>query len=236
MNILVTSGCSFSDYRHSTWPNHLESLLQEFTPNHLGLMSQGNGIISRKLIHRVDKLLKTNSADELLVGVMWSGPQRHDFYNSSYPKNVKNCYDAIENPTGFVNDDKSWVIFNHFWETENCQDYYKNYYDPVFGYVSTMEHILRTQWFLEKHKIKYFMTTYTSEVFAPSEICHPEIEYLYNQINFDTFLPITGEYEWCRDFSNHEFTLKGDHHPSPNQHKEFAEHVIIPFLKEKQYI
>jgi len=236
MKILVTSGCSFSDYRHNTWPNHLGSLLPEYTQNHLGLMSQGNGIISRKLIYKVNQLLKTNSASELLVGIMWSGPNRHDFYNSFYPKNIKNQYDIIENPTGFVDNDKSWIIFNHFWDTEHCQNYYRNYHDPVFGYVTTMEHILRTQWFLEKHKIKYFMTTYTSEVFLEGYIKHPEVEYLYRQINFDTFLPIQGEYEWCRDFSKFEFPLKDDHHPSPEQHREFTEQVIIPFLKKKQII
>lgn len=239
MKMLITSGCSFSDYRHGTWPNHLDKLLTEHTPNHLGLMSQGNGIISRKLIYKVTELLKKNNADELLVGIMWSGPHRYDYYNTFYHRDIKNPIDSIdqiENPTGFVNNEKNWIILNGHWDNVSCKLYYKFFHDPVFGYVTTMEHILRTQWFLEKHNIKYFMTTYTDEVFDMSFISNPEVEYLYRQINFDTFLPVSSEYEWCRDFSNIKFPVDGDKHPGTEQHKAFTEQVIIPFLKEKQYI
>jgi hypothetical protein len=78
------------------------------------------------------------------------------------------------------------------------------------------------------------MTTYTGEVFHKDFVTHPEVDFLYKQINFDTFLPVDGELEWCRDFSNLE--IPKNVHPSNMQHKLFTEQVIIPFLKEKKYI
>lgn len=238
MTILVTSGCSFSDptSAFTTWPLQLATSLNDCHSIHLGRASQGNGIISRKLIHTVYELLKQHDASDLLVGVMWSAPVRYDFYNENpLYKNIKPEFSTIENPTGFVNDDKNWIIFNHHWEdTINCQLYYKNFHDPIFGQLVTMEHILRTQWFLEKHNIKYFMSTYTNEVFSEMFIHHPEIEYLYKQINFNTFLPTEGQFEWCKKYSNLE--LPKNLHPSTEQNKKFTDEVIITFLKEKKYI
>jgi hypothetical protein len=80
------------------------------------------------------------------------------------------------------------------------------------------------------------MSTYTSEVF-PSTVAHPDVKYLHDQIDFNQFLPIEGEYEWCRDYSNLKFPGLADNlHPSPAQHKAFTEGVIIPFLQDKKYI
>jgi hypothetical protein len=243
MKFLVTSGCSFSDASQGTWPRYLtKALNNEFNPIYLGKLSQGNGLISRKLIHRVTELLKENSPDDLLVGIMWSGINRYDFYNdddSLYnPTKLATKFRgkaSIENPTGFVNEEKHWVIFNHFWtDLVPCDIYYKFFENSTWSQISTIEHILRTQWFLEKHNVKYFMTTYTGHVFEKDIIIHPEVEYLYKQINFDNFLPIEGELEWCKE--NTDIEIPWHQHPTPEQQAHFAIRVILPFLKEKQYI
>jgi hypothetical protein len=236
MKTLITSGCSFSDPRLNTWSKQLENLLPSYEHVQLGRMSQGNGIISRKLIHKVTELLKTKNSDDLIAGIMWSGTDRYDFYKSDYPKNFKNNLSHIENPTGFVNHNNNWVIFNPHWDTPNCSIYYKLFHDPIYFQILTLEHILRTQWFLEKHKIKYFMTTYTNEVCSDHLITNNEVDYLYNQINFNNFLPVTGEYEWCAEHMPNSFPMINDKHPGHEQHAAFAEKVILPFLKEKQYI
>ena len=63
-----------------------------------------------------------------------------------------------------------------------------------------------------------------------------DTEHLYNEIDFDNFLPIVGEYEWCRDFSGIEFPAPNDYHPSPAQHRLFVEQVVVPYLKQKSMI
>jgi hypothetical protein len=78
------------------------------------------------------------------------------------------------------------------------------------------------------------MSTYSNEVLSTKFINHPEVEYLYNQINFDTFLPTEGQFDWCQKYSNLE--MPANLHPSTEQNKKFTDEIIIPFLKEKQYI
>jgi len=241
--LLITSGCSFSDISfmdRKTWPLVLADSLIEYKGLHLGKSSNGNGLISRRLIYAVSDALQNNKPSDIIVGVMWSGSARHDFYNEGPEyKNTKPVICTIENPTGFVNETKNWIVYNHLWDdniTPNCATYYKKFHDPIYGQITTIEHVLRTQWFLEKHNIKYFMTTYMSEVFSVEFINHPEVEYLYKQIDFDKFLPVTGEYDWCMKHMPNDFPIINDNHPGTKQHTIFTEHVIIPFLKEKQYI
>jgi len=81
------------------------------------------------------------------------------------------------------------------------------------------------------------MTTYTSEVLPDDAVpVHYDMQHLYNLIDHSVFLPVTGEYEWCRDCSGLDFPVPGDNHPSTEQHKLFVEQVILPFIKERNYI
>jgi hypothetical protein len=65
---------------------------------------------------------------------------------------------------------------------------------------------------------------------------HPEINYLYNQIDKDYWLPIDNLQDWVTNKSKFEHATPGDPHPSTEQHKDFTEKVILPFLLEKYSI
>jgi hypothetical protein len=234
MKILITGGCSFSECKSpwvSTWPNQLSEFLTGYQHISTGMGSQGNGLISRRIIYQVTETLKTHSSDDILVGIMWSGPDRHDFYLQNLPVVLKE--DFTENPTKFVPESAGgWKIPSA--EVPPNPNYYRYFHDTIGQYIYTYEHMLRTQWFLKLHNVKYFMTTYTKEVFQQTK--HIDVKHLYDQIDLELFLPIIGEYEWCRDHSELEFPIKGDNHPGSDQHKKFTEQVILPFLKKKQYI
>lgn len=240
MKLLITGGCSFSECitpHMQTWPTQLANILaNDFTHISTAMGSQGNGLISRRILYRLNEELKTTKAEDMLVGIMWSGPSRHDFYHSD---NV--YFDVsepwLENPTKFVkNTPGYWAILNNNWQNTYARNYYKNFFDPIGSFIYTLEHILRVQWFLKMHNIKYFMSTYTSEVFPNECMIHPEVSYLHEQVDKSKFLPIVGEYEWCVEHLPNDFMAPGNNHPSNIQHKAFTEQVIVPFLKEKQYI
>jgi hypothetical protein len=224
--LLITSGCSFSECFTGyvdTWPIHLHRYLNTEKHISLGLGSQGNGLISRKLLHQLSLIDDTSN---ILVGIMWSGWDRGDIYHTDYK--VKPVI-GTENPTK-VADDKNWIIISPHW-TKN--KYTKSYYSIMsekFLVVQTLEHILRVQWYLKLHNIKYFMSSYTEEVLSFKK--DKETSYLYNMIDFENWLPISGCYEWCRDNTNIGFN-PGDNHPNSEQHKIFTEQVIMPFLKER---
>lgn len=239
MNILVTGGCSFSHLEgtnYGTWPNHLSRLL----PNHAhlatGTGAVGNGYISRRIIYQVSELLKTTSPENILVGVMWSGPNRHDFFleGVKFDRNIDGWH---QNPAGFVADaDPNWVIISHGWKNNFARAYYANLHSDVGHVIYTYEHILRVQWFLKLHGIPYFMSTYMSEVMHHEYNNHLDVQHLYNQIDLTQFLPVTGEYEWCLKESGFEFPNPHDRHPTAEQHQAFTNRVIMPFLQQKKYL
>lgn len=229
--LLITSGCSFSEYRTltKTWPKHLaEKIGYKHQP--LGLSSQGNGLIMRKLIHYIES--NDIIPEETLVAIMWSGPSRQDFFNScvkNISKNINN--DVLENPTYLdKTHEGGWVIMNHHWEDLYSKTYYNYFSDPVYYQLLTLEYILHTQWYLERKNIPYIMMCYTNEVFSHDCTNHPELFHLYNQIDFTKFVDIKGCYEWCLTKTNILF-VNNDNHPTEDHYEVFTDEVIIPYLK-----
>jgi hypothetical protein len=239
--ILITGGCSFSECISShidTWPRHLSRYLHNYDHQSTAIGSMGNGLISRRLIAKVIENLK-NGIDpkDILVGVIWSGPDRHEIYNNdNFDPFEKNIDGWMINPVAvYPEQEAKWYIINHHWSNNVAVQYYKNYWSQNLHTIYTFEHVLRLQWFLASKKIPYFMSSFTDEVFAENRL-NSETKYLYDQIDFDKFLPVTSELTWCKQNID-KFTDKIRHnHPSTSMHKAFTEQIIIPFLQTKRLI
>ena len=235
MKILITGGCSFAELVSGfvdTWPRHLENNLKNYHHISTGIGSIGNGLISRRVLYQVQKNLQY--ADDMIVGISWSSPNRADFYTNR-PPDMGN-FTTAKNPNSVVEEYNNWVIMNPWWNHPMIQNYYTNFHDFTAQLIYSYEHILRLQWFLNQYNIKYFMTTMDGQTVSQRYSLHHEVKHLYNLIDSSKFLPVTGIYEWCRDFSDLEFPVKGDNHPSSQQHGLFTSKIIIPFLKEQGYI
>lgn len=241
MKILITSGCSFSDPSTGcTWPVHLSKSLIGYEEIHHGVGSQGNGLISRRIVFEVNRLLKQGvHPDDILVGIMWSGTDRHEIYNSEIVERMtRENIDCgwQENPIGFVSDTKNWLILNQNWDYKENVMYYKHLHDIVAGTILSLEHILRTQWFLKINDIKYFMTLYRDDVFEPLYVNNTECKYLYDQLDLTRFLPVTSEHGWLCTSSLPYPADCGDDHPTSAQHKLFVDEIIYPWLEAHNYI
>jgi hypothetical protein len=238
MKTLITGGCSFSECRShaGTWPRHLATALPDYDHISTAMGSQGNGLISRRIIYQVTETLKHTAAENLLVGIMWSGPDRHDYYTQTPPIVYKEDL-WMENPTRFVsNGQGAWNIVSPGWRMPASANYYVNFHDQIAQYIYTLEHILRTQWFLQSQGVKYFMSTYTSAVLPEIAKTHNDTQHLYQLLNHDMFLPVAGEYGWCRDHSGLPFPMPNDPHPGVEQHQAFVNQIILPYLKERNAI
>ena len=246
--VLITSGCSFSETLvEETWPIHLQRMLVDETNfsaqnlMSLGLGSQGNGLISRKIIHGVHEQLKVRKPEDILACIMWSGPTRHEQYSSDRDvilrlKHGSNSDQWMINPTRVVEKDVDggWIMYNNGWPISQGQNYYRHIYDHIYSQIQTLEHIIRTQHYLKLHNIKYAMGVFTGEVLKLDQTLmteHPSLVHLYEQIDFDHFFDTEGELEFAQasDLPN----MEGDHHPSSDQHRLFCQEVIIPHLKSK---
>ena len=262
--VLITGGCSFTESKNylenvsgnmtQTWALQLGKYLQNYGYKFINkaLGSQGNGLISRSVLYQVTEELRTRAAEDLLVGVMWSGADRYDYrvtnpeYQDFIMEKVNNGW--MENPTGFIPDvDKRWIILNHHWANPDDKGklnkqadlYYRNFHDNVSSYIYSLEHMLRLQYFLKCNNIKYFFTIYQDHVFDPYSINHPEVNYLYKLLDKTQFLPVTSAYTWCverRVDEKHWICPHPHNHPSSIHHKYFTEEVIIPWLENKNYI
>jgi len=234
--ILVTSGCSFSQTitkRHQNWPRFLE---KEINPKQFiskGLGSQGNGLISRSIIYEVHELLSQGiDSNDILVGIMWSGPNRSEYYWDKEERGGEwrsKYHDGwMTNPANFNPNDRNggWIITNPWWDS--TKTYYKYFHDDTYGQILTLEHILRTQWFLEKHNIKYFMMNYMNETFE--YINKDACLHLRDQIDWTKFISTQGCYEWCL-LTNPDY-LDDTSHPSAEGSENYTKEIIIPYLEK----
>ena len=208
--------------------------------------SQGNGLISRGIIYNVTQALKTHQPKDILVGVMWSGSDRHDFRCTDpnllgfVTKKIHNNW--MKNPTGFVKDaTPNWVILNKGWDNPEAEAYYRTFHDNIGSSIYSIEHVLRTQWFLKSHGVPYFFSDYIdNNLVAVENLQHVEVGYLYDQIDRGQYLPVTSEYSWVRTNSKllHLWPDKQleIQHPTTEHHKEFTDQVIMPWLQLREYL
>jgi len=234
---LIASGCSFT-FEPWNWPSFVCNEL-DYNLVNVGMASQGNGLIAKKAIYQVDKLLKTHKPEDIIVATMWSGVDRHDFYTDDSTR-ISNVNGWIENPTNVVDGRKNWIITNYMWDIPQAKLWYENLHTYVGAMLMTVQNILMVQWYLERKGIKYFMSSYM-DIFhangADTLISHPEVKYLYEMIDFNKFLPVSGCHEWVNEhYSEEGFNAPDSQgnrgiHPTKFGHIKFAEEVVVPFIK-----
>jgi len=235
--ILLASGCSFT-FEPWNWPTFVCNEMNYNLLN-VGMASTGNGLIGKKVIHNVDKLLKSHNPEDIIVGVMWSGIDRNDFHTDD-SRTISNINGWIENPTHVVDGRKNWIITNFRWDIPHAKLWYEHFHTHIGATIQTIQNILMVQWYLERNKVNYFMSTYI-DIFHKNGIDgiidNPEVKYLYDMVDFSKFLPIDGCHEWVKEhYNNQGFNAPDQNgytgiHPTEFGHKKFAEEVIVPYLK-----
>jgi hypothetical protein len=235
--LLITGGCSFTDPSFA-WPYQLSKRFN-FEISNVATPSQGNGLISRKLLHTLENYPVTYPSEDIVVGVMWSGVNRFERIIDSGDEYVGPPYLSY-NPTSCVLPTQNrWRIMSHEWvRSEDCSLYYGIINNQISSMVQTLEHILRTQWYLEICNIKYFMSTFMNIFSDETVMNHPEVKYLYDMIDFTKFLPIEGFYEWNKKhYSVEGFDdLSLDWHPNEFGNIKLTEEIIIPHLTKNNII
>jgi len=243
VNHLVTAGCSFSEtvnwYNHHnpdnrTWPIHLAEKL-DVTHYSESMGGQGNGLICRRAMYRISQLLKTVPAEQILVGVMWTGRDRFDFYFERPIEFTTNHDGWMENPTRVADDAPGgWVILNPHWTHEHNAPWYRHYYNEVASQIYSLEYILNLQTYLKLHGIKYFMTSSFALQWDESLRQNPNCKWLWDQIDMSHWLPVQSERHWV--MANCPNPDRDNYHPHSWQHEKFVDAVIMPWLETHKYL
>jgi len=226
---LVTGGCSFTTTKLGSynWPIYLTDALgtQLVDTAH---SSQGNAQIARQIVHAVTDLLNNGvDTSDIMVGIVWSGLQRTDFFRTDITDpDFRMHPDVSSAPVVNMGEitDGCWLILNPGFTGPYAENYYRTYHsNNEQGAILSFEKMHWIQTFLEYHNIDYFMSTYTDEVFD-HELDNINVTSIQQLINTDKFLPISSYYRFAFD------TALGSQHPDSKQSRQFVNDVILPFI------
>lgn len=237
--LLIASGCSFT-FEPWCWPSHLAEGLEIPELRNRGMASQGNPIIARKAMYAVQAALKEGyKPEDILVGVMWSGIDRQDFYTDDVGQ-MSNVNGWIENPTSMsgIPGYENWEILNAGWQTKRAKLWYTEFNTHIGSVINTLEYMVMIQLYFESVGVKYFMTHFMDfyDKFFYPELYRPDVKMYADILNMDNIIK-DGEYEWVRDNMKEDVDVAcglcpDDLHPNADGHIKYTKEVIIPFLKE----
>jgi hypothetical protein len=232
--ILVASGCSFT-FEDWCWPTYVANAYNMELINR-GMSGQGNSIIAKKAIYTVNELLnKGYKPEEILVGIMWSGPDRYDFYTED-TNQMKNVNGWIQNPTSIsgIEGTEHWEILNAGWVTNRAKLWYSEFHTFIGTIIHTLEYMILTQLFLESKGVAYVMMNYMDffNSMLHQHLHHIDVKFYNELLKKDMFI-MEGEYDWVRD-NCPSIGFGGDMiHPNEIGHEMFVMEKVIPFLKER---
>ena len=247
--LLITGGDSFADNAFkSSWPTFVKDGLGFEESIDVGLGSVGNKFIKMRLMFEVSRALTHTDSKDMIVAVTWSGPNRNCIF---IPNNEINLYPeqkSAVNPNNFDNSEfGKWVLLNNHWSFDLNKNYYQNFENEHNSIIDTLHNILDLQNFLKTKKIDYIMTTSWNIISKDShynknsqmgdshigndiKLQLPEFKWICNLIDWDKFIPISGQWEW----TNKKFPDRSgpeSHHPFKHEQELFANEMIIPFIK-----
>lgn len=255
---LVTGGCSFSQPCNAdiTWPIHLEEFLSPQYTLHSGRGCADNTTIARLLVYNIQQILnKGVDPADLLVGIMWSGVDRHSIYNTrtDFPHDSFSNGPAQRdvdtglpvnyhtNPLFIASEECNQYLIHANFEDQSSKNYWQNFYDPIGSHILSLENVLRIQWFLKSLNISYFMTEHSWysihdhrppwDMTPRDTLSHPDVRYLIDLVDHEHWLPISHMTAWTEE-NNIPYTRPNDPHPSTHTHKQLVDQVILPHLQD----
>jgi hypothetical protein len=179
-----------------------------------GRAGSGNETIARAAINSA---MKHTQIDHMYI--MWSGTDRYEMVTTD--ANIKGYH---------WQDDFNWYDHPH----RNLNDDQHNYYIKHFlniqqQYYRTLEHILRTQMFLDKKNIDYTMMLFHGGVLHFDNFHSKNEQMLHEQIDWSKFIFYNG-YGGLYEFSKENFSdcyKDGDNHPPPIAHYYWTKDVMF---------
>lgn len=214
---VVAHGCSFTKYDWPCWPKFL-SWFQSYQVANRGAAGSCNETISRASI---DSALELKSSISHMY-IMWSGINRYEVVNDIAKGDQTYCK---ENQRTNL---KTWRGGHPDKNTHNF--YQKNFLDENHQYYRTLEHILRTQLFLNTYGIRYTMMIYKQDVLRTNFFSNSEQD-LYHEIDWSKFTFYNGNkglHEYSMDHFRKYYYPKGnDLHPPPIAHYYWCKNIIF---------
>ena len=249
------------DYdNYKSWALHLGDIVSNSTIHNTAMPGAGNGYISRAVIYKVNEMLETGKKPDY-VFVQLTACDRKELLlnvNDASSTNDRNLLThfipALDggpdkginwNRVNLQNNNMLWLKHSYT-EESMMKHWYKYYHSIEVGFLRTLEHILRLQWFFKANDIKYKMFCGWSLFHELPKIPRQPIElrHLWTMIDWDNFWfhkKLGGITEWSIDnlpfeeryITGDRKTEDGnalDQHPSNMAHKTFAKEIVSKWI------
>lgn len=165
-------------------------------------------------------------------------PVKWDELNANIQEEIRSIFPNLEvllkDPQwnlrqGFV-DSRLWTNVLILLDDKQYRNaYFLLYEDDISKQIYTLEHILRTQWFLESNNIPYIMIADGNQ--SIDFTINSETEHLTKMLREIINPPLI---EWTmKNYGKAGFPNYPDMHPATPQHKRYTEEIIIPYMENK---
>lgn len=160
----VVSGCSFT-YEDYSWAHILDRDNPDIRVHNLGIPGTGNYVISTHTISHVQTLLDRGiNPSDISVIVQWSGVERKSFVGDANNTVLDVPFDIFCREDTHLKKlsetQKRSKLYRDSGKKNNHKywNFYKdNYWSDECAFIETLEHVLRTQWFLKSKNINFMM-------------------------------------------------------------------------------
>ena len=217
--MIICHGCSFTKYKWSTWPNFI-SWFKPSSVKNFGFSASGNETIARGVVNSV---MKYKDIEHMYV--MWSGSDRYEIVRDT----EEDLQHELATYSRFDPDFDWCVWFGGHPDRKKHEEYQKHFLNEGQNWFRTLEKILYTQMFLQKHNIDYTMMIYKADVLRHKNLSNAE-QSLYNQIDwtkFKFYKDKLGMWEFAHELYPDEFAEDSDQHPLPLTHYHWVKDVIF---------
>jgi hypothetical protein len=263
---IITCGCSFSDYKTDfTWPHILEKRLGDSIEyEHLGLSSQGNELIQKKLSLAAVESLEKYKPEEILVIPMWSGTERKSFYINN-PGEIqtivdtwrpRNCWwdtqfadlkNRLSSPKQLrtsngwyadYNTDGGWYICSFSIDDDSISSaFFRLTLDKLNGVHESIQNIIMLQNICKINGINLVHQFYMNYVLNDIEEYkdHQMVGYLYKQLDKSLITDPVAIYEYLQGDTSF-FVSPTDTHPNEVGHTKWVDQVLLPTLQKRNLL
>ena len=254
--VVVIGGDSFVERSGITWPTHLVEHDEYCEGINVAYGGVSNKFIRMATMWGVNHMIEWGvSTKDMLVVVSWSGPSRSSLYTDEDDTHLFKKYGGFKLDTKFTmstkSDDYTYMPLCSPWDNPTNETYYNEIENERNSIIDTLHDILSLQQFLKNRGINYMMTTSWNIIDIPYDtwnLIHndpmdssigtcdklnlPEYSWIKDMIDWGKFIPIKGQWEWTNKMFEGRGSDPNSHHPLEHEHKDFANNIVIPFLKK----
>ncbi len=221
---LIVNGCSFTYETPTSWATTIQKYLEPVYYNNLAFSGAGNTYICNGTVELLESIkLPPN---ETLVIIMWSGIGRKDIRISN------DWVDQFEFTNhGYLFSGGVGAGWTHNKVTRQLFEKWYSLSDEESMCKDSVVHFKLLESYLNLKGYRYLFTSYfdywlsTKFNWISGDICIPYSfkEYNYDYSNWIT--PCLGEYAYNKNGLDKTF------HPTQDCHQQYAEEIILPFLR-----